>query len=370
MIGMEVVFIKAFASFLVAAISVMLYFNLQVEEEEPTLFNEEFHGKQFSTFYMNYEEEKIEIAMIGDVLLHLPLYNYTSFIPSFSPVQEELESIDLLIANQESIPSGRIIKVSGYPNFSSPPHIIKDLKDLGVDILSIANNHTLDQGEKGLLEAIQQMEKAEIPYFGAYKSVEDKQVDRIFQVDNGSLGLLGYTYGTNAHETPVGKDYLVNRIDETRIVKEIKDLKTKVDFVVVSIHWGTEYNLEANDTQKQLARSIADAGADIIYGHHPHVIQPYELILSESGRRTHVFYSLGNFFSGQKDEYTNIGGIAKIELLKKNINGEQVVTLENPSFLPTAVVKGEPYTVNFLKDVESEIGKTDAWVQQHMFGVE
>src|SRR4051794_38541294 len=121
MIGMEVVFIKAFASCLVAAISVMLYFNLQIEEEEPTLFNEKFHGKQFSTFYMNYDEEKIEIAMIGDVLLHLPLYNYTSFIPSFSPVQEELKSIDLLIANQESIPAGRIFKVSGYPNFSSPP---------------------------------------------------------------------------------------------------------------------------------------------------------------------------------------------------------------------------------------------------------
>lgn len=370
MIGVEVVFIKALTAFLVAAISVLLFFNLQIEEEKPTKFNEEFHGKQFSTFYINYEEEKIEIAMIGDVLLHLPLYNYKSFVPSFSPVQEELQSIDLLIANQESVPAGAVFKVSGYPNFSSPPHIIKDLKDIGVDVLSVANNHTLDQGETGVLEAIQQMEKVEMPYFGAYKSVEDQQADRIFQVENISLGLLGYTYGTNGHEPPTGKDYLVNRIEETRIVQEIRQLKEKVDFVVVSIHWGAEYNLEANDTQKQLARSIADAGAGIIFGHHPHVIQPYELILSESGHQTHVFYSLGNFFSGQKDEYTNIGGIAKIEVLKKNINGKQVVTLENPSFLSTAVVKGEPYTVNFLKDVEREIGKTDAWVQQHVFGVE
>ena len=168
--------------------------------EEPTLFNEEFHGKQFSTFYMNYEEDKIEIAMIGDVLLHLPLYNYKSFVPSLSPVQEELESIDLLIANQESLPAGGVFGVSGYPNFSSPPHIIGDLKDIGVDVLSIANNHTLDQGEDGLLEAIQQMEKVEMPYVGAFKSVEDQQTDRIFQVENVSLGLLGYTYGTNGHE--------------------------------------------------------------------------------------------------------------------------------------------------------------------------
>ena len=368
MIGVEVVFIKALAAFLIVVISVLLYFNLQIEE--PIQFDKEFHGKQFSTFYMDYEEEKIEIAMIGDILLHLPLYNYMSFLPSFSPIQEELKSVDLLIANQESLPAGGAFGVSGYPNFSSPPHIIGDLKDLGVDALSIANNHTLDQGEEGLLEAIQQMEKAEMPYVGAYKSVVDQQADRIFKVDNITLGLVGYTYGTNGHETPAGKDYLVNRIDETRIVEEIKKLKAKVDFVIVSIHWGAEYNLEANDVQKQLAQSMAEAGADIIFGHHPHVIQPYEPILSKSGHRTHVFYSLGNFFSGQKDEYTNIGGIAKIEVLKKNVNGEQVMTLDNPSFISTAVVKGEPYKVNLLKDVESDVGKTDAWVQQHVFGVE
>src|SRR3954454_18255070 len=122
MIGVEVIFIKVLAAFLVVVISVLLYFNLQIEK--PIQFNKEFHGKQFSTFYMNYEEEKIEIAMIGDVLLHLPLYNYTSFHASLSPVQEELESVNLLIANQESIPAGRVFKVSGYPNFSSPPHII------------------------------------------------------------------------------------------------------------------------------------------------------------------------------------------------------------------------------------------------------
>lgn len=368
MIRVEVIIIKRLVVILLVTISILFYFNLQIEKT--ITFNKEFHGKQFSTFYMGYEEEKIEVAMIGDILLHLPLYNYNSYLPSFSPVQEELRSVDLLIANQESIPAGRITKVSGYPNFSSPPHIIRDLKEVGVDVLSIANNHTLDQGEKGLLEAIEQMEKVEMPYVGAYKSVEDLQLDRIFQVDNVSLGLLGYTYGTNSHETPVGKDFLVNRIDEARIVKEIKELKTKVDFVVVSIHWGAEYNLEANESQKQLARLIAEAGADIVFGHHPHVIQPYELILSENGNQTHVFYSLGNFLSGQKDEYTNIGGIAKIEVLKKNVNGKQVVTLENPSFISTAVIKGEPYTVNFLTDVESEIGKTDAWVQQHMFGAD
>src|SRR3954463_16779166 len=105
MIRVEVIIIKRLVVILLVTISILFYFNLQIEK--PILFNKEFHGKQFSTFYMEYEEEKIEIGMVGDVLLHLPLYNYTNFAPSFSPVQQELESIDLLIANQESLPAGR-----------------------------------------------------------------------------------------------------------------------------------------------------------------------------------------------------------------------------------------------------------------------
>lgn len=345
-------------------ILVLFYFNLQISEP----FKEEFHGKQFPTFYLDYEESRVEIGMIGDILLHLPLYNYASFLPSFEPVREELESIDFLLANQESIPAGVEFGLSGYPDFASPPHIIKDLKTVGVDMVSMANNHTLDQGESGILAALQYMKKYDMPYIGAYDSLEDLQMDRIFQVDDINFGVLGYTYGTNSHETPSGKDYLVNRIDTERMEKDIRTLKPNVDFVIVSMHWGTEYELESNDKQKELAQMIADAGADVIFGHHPHVIQPYEKITTSSGHEAHVFYSLGNFFSGQKFDNTKIGGIAKLEIRKKMINGKQVLTMENPHFVSTAVVKGEPYTINLLKDVENQAGKTDEWVQHHVFG--
>ena len=345
-------------------ISILFYFNLQITEP----FKEEFHGKQFSTFYLDYEESKIEIGMFGDILLHLPLYNYASFLPSFEPVRDELESLDILLANQESIPAGVEFGLSGYPNFSSPSHIIDDLQTVGVDIISMANNHTLDQKEAGVLAAINHMKTYDMPYIGAYESFEDLQTDRIIQVDHIDFGFLSYTYGTNGHETPSEKGYLVNRIDEEKIAKDIRSLKPKVDFVVVNMHWGNEYELEPTDNQKQLASAIADAGADIIFGHHPHVIQPYEVITTGSGHRTHVFYSLGNFFSAQKMENTNVGGIAKLEILKKIINGKQVLSIENPTFISTAVVKGEPYTVNLLVNVENQIGKTDKWVQQHVFG--
>ena len=344
-------------------VGILLFFNLQITEP----FEEKFHGKQFSTFYMEYEEKKIEIGMVGDILLHLPLYNYLNFVPSFEPLQEELESIDFLVANQESVPAGKEFGLSGYPEFSSPAHIIRDLKTVGVDLLSIANNHTLDQQEAGLLAAIQQMKHYEMPYIGAYESFEDLQTDRIFQVKDLTVGFLGYTYSTNGHDTPVGKSYLVNRIDKMRIEKDILDLKLKADIVVVSMHWGTEYERQPNDSQKELANIISQAGADIIFGHHPHVIQPYELITSNSGHKTHVFYSLGNFFSGQKEEYTNIGGIAKVEILVKKINGEKLYTTAQPSFIPTAVIKGKPYTINLLKDVETAVGKQEDTILQHVF---
>lgn len=355
--------IKFLFSFLLLLISVLLYFNFQITGS----FQEEFQGKQIPTFYMSYEESRIEIGMIGDILLHYPLYSYDNFLDSFEPVKEELESIDFLLANQESLPAGVEVGLFGYPNFSSPAHIIRDLKSVGVDMISMANNHVLDQEEAGVLAAIQNMKTYDMPYMGAFESIEDVQSDRIFQVDGITLGFLSYTYGTNGHEIPNGKDYLVNLIDVERITKDIHTLKPKVDFVVVSMHWGTEYELEPNHKQRELAQVAADAGADIIFGQHPHVIQPYEVIMSSSGHPTHVFYSLGNFFSAQKFQYTNIGGIAKLEVLKKNINGEQVLTIENPSFVATTVVRGKPFKVHRLKDVESQVGHTDEWVQKHIF---
>lgn len=364
MIAREVFPIKNLFSLLVSVVSVLVYSNFQVNEP----FSEKFHGKQFSTFHMDYKEEIIEIGMIGDILLHHPLYNYESFLPSFEPIRGELESLDILLANQESLPAGAEFGLSGYPNFSSPAHIIGDLKTIGVDIISMANNHTLDQKEAGVLSAINHMKKYDIPYIGAYESWEDQKKDRILQVKDISVGFLGYTYGMNGYSTPNGKEYLVNEIDGKQISQDIQALKQKVNIVIVSIHWGTEYELEPNEEQKQLAMTMADAGADIIFGHHPHVIQPYEMLTTSSGHETHVFYSLGNFFSGQTFSYTNVGGIAKVSILKKSVNDNQVILSARPSFIATGVLQGNPFGIYPLRDIETQIGLSDWWVQSHVFG--
>lgn len=111
---------------------------------------------------------------------------------------------------------------------------------------------------------------------------------------------MAYTYGTNGIPIPDGKNHLVNYIDEDKILNDIQDLKPKTDFIVVSMHFGNQYQPLPNDEQVHLSELLTNNGADVIIGHHPHVIQPVDWISTDEGEDKFVAYSLGNFLSGQK----------------------------------------------------------------------
>ena len=326
---------------------------------------EDFSGKETSFDTYDSPPARITVGMIGDILLHDPLYTYGDYAYSFEEVKAPMENIDFLLANQESMPAGKSFTYSGYPAFNSPSHIIEGLQNVGVDMVSIANNHTLDLGEKGVLAAIDNIKSYDMPYVGAYLSKEDQKEFRIVTVNGIRLGILAYTYGTNGIPTPKGKDYLVARIDPERITREVQELKKLVDVTIVSMHWGNEYELSPNQSQIDLAQVIADAGGDIVFGHHPHVLQNFDLLEGKNGNETHVLYSLGNFYSGQKFEYTDIGGIAQFTI-EKNRNKEVVV--HKPSFYPTAVVKDKNgiFKVVPLQSVENDKIVTHDWVLEHM----
>lgn len=301
--------------------------------------------------------------MIGDILLHYPLYMYENYDFAFSEVKEMLTSIDFLLANQESMPGGTELGLSGFPRFNSPKHIIRDLKVNGVDMLSIANNHTIDQNEEGVMNSIRNMGEYEMPYVGAYISFEDQDKDRIVEVDGVRLGILAYTYGTNGIPVPQGKEYLVALIDRERMDKEITHLKQLVDVLVVSLHWGNEYQLEPTKEQMDLAQFVSEKGADVLFGHHPHVLQKHDTI-----DRTEVFYSLGNFYSAQQFDSTNIGGIARVTAAKTVFGGQSITVVDNPVFFPTAVKKDAQnrYHVIPLKDAGSNAVYDEKWVIEHL----
>lgn len=311
------------------------------------------------------------LGMIGDILLHYPIYTYPDFNFAFENVKEQMEGIDMLIANQESMPAGDTLGLSTYPSFNSPPHIIRDLQHNGVDFVTIANNHTLDKGENQVLLSIENLKQYNMPYTGAFSSEEDKQQARIMHINDISVGILAYTYGTNTFGTahPDNKSYLVSYLEEEQVLKDIKDLRSHADFIVLSLHWGEEYNTDNNDDQRQLATTFFDAGADAIFGHHPHVLQPFEWINNKP-----VFYSLGNFYSAQPWAGTNVGGIGRISI-RKTVTGElSKIETTAANFFPTTVtrdvyngaVDSPAFRVLPLERFGNQMGWDTSFVEQHL----
>lgn len=283
--------------------------------------------------------QTITVGMIGDILLHDAMLHYGNYDFAFEGVKGPLSDVDFLIANQESMPGDRAFPLAGYPKFNSPKAILHSLKNVGVDLIALANNHALDLGEAQMIATIDNVKETGLPYVGAYTSYDDQSTLRVFDVEGVSVGVLAYTYGTNVYKQqhPEGKSYLVNILDEERIVTDLKEMKKEVDLVVLSLHWGDEYVMEQNEGQRELAKTFARAGADVIFGHHPHVLQPHETI-----EGVPVFYSIGNFYSAMPWAGTNIGGIARITATKVTTGETSVTKVEEANFFPTGVIRDVP----------------------------
>lgn len=286
-------------------------------------------------------ETKATIAGIGDILIHDNLFhdarsgNGYDFSPMFSNIKPLLQKPDFLIANQESIPGGKGLGISGYPRFNSPYEIVDALQDAGVDFVTTANNHSLDQGEKGILNAISNYEKKGMDYTGTYKNSEDKARMRVVNIKGIRFAILAYSEHFNGLRPPTGKEYLVSRLEKNKVLSDIQKAKKNADVVILALHWGDEYIREPNEKQKRLANEFIDHGADIILGHHPHVLQPIEILKQKDGKKGIVIYSLGNFLSRQEKNYQDIGGMIEITVKKAGIPGNTESTIEKVNFHPT-----------------------------------
>lgn len=284
---------------------------------------------------------KVTLAAIGDVLIHSEIYQDAkqkdgtyNFSRMFENVQNYLRMPDILVANQETMIGGKELRLSGYPSFNSPQEVGDALKMAGVDLVTVANNHSLDRGEQVIQSALSYWDRLGIPYTGSFKSKEDQKNIRTMVKNNITFSFLSYAYGTNGIPHPKGKAYLVNRIDTTQISQEVEEAKRLSDVVVVAMHWGTEYETLPNESQKLLAQKLADYGVHIVIGNHPHVLQPPAWVSGNNGHKTFVLYSLGNFISAQGGVAKRVGGMATIDIVKTT-GKEKTITLNHPSFLPT-----------------------------------
>jgi poly-gamma-glutamate synthesis protein (capsule biosynthesis protein) len=261
-------------------------------------------------------------------------YNFESI---FQNVKVLLEKPDIVTANQESMLGGAEMGLSSYPTFNSPHQVADALVDNGIDIVSTANNHSLDKGEKGIDSEADYLNKIGLPQVGTFINPSDQQKLRIIERNGIKLAFLSYTYGTNGIPLPAGKSYLVNLVNRNKMAEEIHHARTQADITVLSIHWGTEYQRLPNKDQKDLARYLVNEGADIIFGSHPHVLQPMEWMEANDGRKALVVYSLGNFISGQMKDYKDIGGLVTVDVTKHADNNVNTLTLSNPVFTATYV---------------------------------
>ena len=277
--------------------------------------------------------ETVTIRSIGDILLHNSVYQTGqtedgySFDFMFEEVWDYIGNADITTANMETIVAGSQLGVSSYPSFNAPEEIVDTLNNLGVDIVSNATNHTVDFGAEGAHASLDNLQEKGMEYVGSYDSWEDYNRLRIIEVNGIKVGFLSYTYGTNGIPVPEDEPYLVTLIDRQLIPLEIERLNEHCDISVVMIHYGEDAHYPV-DEQIELTNLMLDAGVNFVLGGHSHIMQPMEQINDSQG----VWYSHGNFLSGQYQPYEKAGGIGEF-VFKKHEDGS--VTLESMRVMPT-----------------------------------
>ncbi|WP_413165443.1 CapA family protein [Capilliphycus salinus ALCB114379] len=270
-----------------------------------------------------------KLVAVGDIMMHgtqiksgynssTKTYNYDSF---FTEVKEIISQGDWAIGNLETTLAGPETGYTGYPLFNAPDTLADAIKNAGFNVLTTANNHSLDRREAGLLKTLENVKKRGLEPVGTAASAEEAEEILILEKNEISMAILAYTYGTNGIPIPEGKDYLVNLINEAEIIQDIQAAENLgVDVVTVALHFGSEYQRQPNEQQKKLVKNLVDAGADIILGSHPHVVQPYEIFerTDESGnnKKAVAIYSMGNFVSNQRGNYKDLGVIFKVNIKK------------------------------------------------------
>jgi poly-gamma-glutamate capsule biosynthesis protein CapA/YwtB (metallophosphatase superfamily) len=311
------------------------------------LFNSDFTAKQQNETPKD-SVTYATIRIVGDLMCHSTQFNYAKvsadsfdFRGVYSEVKEFLSGADFTIGNLETVTAGKSKGYSGYPFFNAPDDFIYAIKDAGFDLLVTANNHAIDQGEKGITRTIEQILKNGLSYSGTATCEKDRDSIRIFDLNGIKISILAYTENTNGNEIPKGKDYLVNIINQDSISLDIKKARNLgADIVLVQFHFGEEYKREPNTYQKQTVDSTILLGADIIIGSHPHSIQPLNYYKTENAKLDTglIAYSMGNFISNQRWRYSDAGVILSITLAK-NISKDSIYISE-VNYLPTWVYRG------------------------------
>lgn len=317
-----------------------------------------------------FKDTTIKMTVIGDIMCHNTQYidaqksdKSYDFSYVFTEIKEKLANNDICIGNLETTFAGSKVGYSSYPTFNTPEILGKNLKDVGIDVLSTVNNHCLDKGYKGLESTIDYLDSFGFDHMGTYKSEEDQNKILVKEVNGIKIAFLAYTYGTNGIPIPSRKTYSVNLIDKDLILKHINYAKEQnVDLICASMHWGIEYQLKPNNEQKELSDFLFKNGVDIILGSHPHVLEPMEIrnVTTNDGKNKQCFviYSLGNFVSGQVKENTKNSIILDLTITKHK---EGNVSIDKVDYTPIYCFSNSSKPKNYkILDIRKSISEYES----------
>ncbi|WP_426349803.1 CapA family protein [Alloiococcus sp. CFN-8] len=326
-------------------------------------------GESFSEVYPVYKEENIiRITAVGDILVHetqlISQYNELTdsynFTDNFKYVEGYIKDGDLTIANLETTLAGKEKGYTGFPTFNTPDEILDALKNSGFNLISAANNHIIDKGLSGLKRTAEVVKEKGLDLTGIKANPEEKSYV-VKDVKGIKIGISNYVFETqkqgnnrtiNSLPLPKEGETLLDTFNYSELNTWYKEVEERIsqmkadgaEFIVFLMHWGNEYQREANSNQKEMAQKLCDLGVDVIIGGHPHVIQPMEYLTSSvSGKMSVVFYSLGNFLSNQRRErvdniYPEDGIIVNVDVIKEE---DGSLSLGEVSYVPTWVYREE-----------------------------
>ncbi|THA82916.1 CapA family protein [Streptomyces sp. A0592] len=251
----------------------------------------------------------------GDVLPHTSVIQRAAndaqddgydFRPMFSGVKALVSGADLALCHMETIYGEEGGPFSGYPAFKSPPEVADGLKDAGYDGCSTASNHTLDDGAAGLRRTLDRFDKVGLRHAGSARTAAEAATVTTYTAGSATVAHLAYTYDTNGYPLPDGQPWAVNLMKQDKIIADARAARQAgADVVLVSVHWGTEWQTEPDETQLSLGKALTasqTAGRpdiDMILGTHAHIPQPYEKV-----NGTWIVYGMGDQVAGEMFNYT------------------------------------------------------------------
>ncbi|WP_199553029.1 CapA family protein [Streptomyces sp. N35] len=315
------------------------------------------------------------LAASGDVLPHASIIRQANadaggdgydFRPMLLGVKPVISKADLAICHMETV-YGADGDYTGYPAFKSPPQVAAALGATGYDSCSTASNHTLDAGAAGIRRTLDALDKAGVRHAGSARSAAEAKRPTILRAGGAKVAHLAYSYGTNGYPLPKGQPWALNLIDEKKMIADVRAARRAgADVVVVSPHWGTEWQDEPDGRQLRLAKRLTASKTggrpdiDLIIGTHAHVPQPYEKV-----NGTWVIYGMGDQiagdminYSGSSDPRGNQGTIGRFTFVPPKQPGGRWEVSE-AEFIPQWFDTGDGRVVNLNAAIKRGADYTD-----------